>query len=574
MGIDPVFPMKKRILFRCDGGNIPEIGTGHVIRCLLLARELTQNPGTDVLFLMRDDTVGSRKVRSEGFPVNLIPPQGDEAAATLKAIMQFNPDVVVIDSLNVPSDDLALIKRTGVILIALDYIGEGKKFTDFTINPIFATGENPYEGYDYMVLPPVSGRTIPSEITRKKPQKVFVSFGGYDKADLTLKFLASLNGAKNTCEYHVVVGQLYDQFDRLKQRYHQRQDVHLYQDPPDFSGLLQQAELAVVSGGLTMFQAAASEVPCLVVAQYPHQLENARKLERLGAVESAGLAQDIDFSDVQKRLQRLISDPDRRKQMADTGGTLFDGRGIARVTQLIGIVDRLDWDSRFFNFNIAYLYPKRLTEDIVQFCLKECREENIDCLYYLCDCHDPESVRLAEKHGFHFVDMRLTFTLGLLNREKLEAPNSVVIRQAQTKDVLALEVLAAENYTYSRYFFDGRFPEESCRRFYSDWVSKSVRGKFDHVVFCAQVGGGIAGFITCSKVSSHRGWIGLLGIDQKSQGKSLGKALIGKALEWFRDQGLTSIEAVTQGRNIQAQRLYQSCGFQTEKTELWYHKWF
>ena len=35
--------MKKfKYIFRCDAGNIPEIGTGHLTRCLLIAKKLIE----------------------------------------------------------------------------------------------------------------------------------------------------------------------------------------------------------------------------------------------------------------------------------------------------------------------------------------------------------------------------------------------------------------------------------------------------------------------------------------------------------------------------------------------------
>ena len=32
--------LNKRVIFRCDGGNVPEIGTGHIYRCLTIAKFL------------------------------------------------------------------------------------------------------------------------------------------------------------------------------------------------------------------------------------------------------------------------------------------------------------------------------------------------------------------------------------------------------------------------------------------------------------------------------------------------------------------------------------------------------
>jgi hypothetical protein len=31
---------------------------------------------------------------------------------------------------------------------------------------------------------------------------------------------------------------------------------------------------------------------------------------------------------------------------------------------------------------------------------------------------------------------------------------------------------------------------------------------------------------------------------------------------------------VTQGNNLAAQRLYQTCGFLSRDLQLWYHKWY
>ena len=46
-----------------------------------------------------------------------------------------------------------------------------------------------------------------------------------------------------------------------------------------------------------------------------------------------------------------------------------------------------------------------------------------------------------------------------------------------------------------------------------------------------------------------------------------------KVIEELYKDGITYIDVVTQGRNYSAQRLYQRCGFITQSTELWYHKW-
>ena len=92
-------------------------------------------------------------------------------------------------------------------------------------------------------------------------------------------------------------------------------------------------------------------------------------------------------------------------------------------------------------------------------------------------------------------------------------------------------------------------------------------------VFVNSPAGELNGFITCIKEGSY-GKIGLLGIDPTSQRKGIGSSLVNAALHWFECEGISTVEVVTQGSNIAAQRLYQQAGFRTSQVQLWFHKWF
>jgi hypothetical protein len=45
-------------------------------------------------------------------------------------------------------------------------------------------------------------------------------------------------------------------------------------------------------------------------------------------------------------------------------------------------------------------------------------------------------------------------------------------------------------------------------------------------------------------------------------------------LHWLAEQGVPRATVVTQGRNVVAQRLYQSMGFKTSTLHCWHHLWF
>ena len=108
---------------------------------------------------------------------------------------------------------------------------------------------------------------------------------------------------------------------------------------------------------------------------------------------------------------------------------------------------------------------------------------------------------------------------------------------------------------------------------YETWTEKSCHGYAD-AVLVAEMNGQAAGYISCHLLDGAEGNIGLVGIGAEWRGMGLGTALVNTGLRWFADQGVTRATVVTQGRNWQAQRLFQRSGFMTRTVQLWYHRWF
>lgn len=235
------------------------------------------------------------------------------------------------------------------------------------------------------------------------------------------------------------------------------------------------------------------------------------------------------------------------------------------------LCEYLDWDTAFFGRRIAQAIPQVLTPETVHLLLTWCEAHRIECLYFLASSQDQTTIGLAQKHEFDFVDIRMLLQRAL-SLDLVQAPISEAIRPCKQEDIQSLRAIARVSYHDSRFYHDSHFPRTQCDALYETWIEKSCQGYADSV-WVAEEHGRAIGFITCH-LADVTGTIGLTGVSASAQGSGIGGQLVSQALRWFVEHGVSTVQTVTQGRNVKAQRLYQRCGFLTASVTLWYHRWF
>ena len=239
------------------------------------------------------------------------------------------------------------------------------------------------------------------------------------------------------------------------------------------------------------------------------------------------------------------------------------------------ICERLSWDSEFFGINVARAAINRLDADTIQKVSSWCQRESIDCLYFLAASEHPQTIRIAEEHGFRLVAVRLTLELilsGWEPQKPTKADPHILIRTVRAEDLRALQNIAKDIFTNSRFYADGRFPKDKCQMLYQAWVKNICEGHTD-MGLVATIEGQIQGFISGHK-SATTGRIDLVGVRREAQGSGIGNELVHSGTEWYADRGVEHVKVVTQGRNIIAQRLYQRHGYLAHSCQLHYHKWY
>lgn len=234
----------------------------------------------------------------------------------------------------------------------------------------------------------------------------------------------------------------------------------------------------------------------------------------------------------------------------------------------------LPWDAEIFGRRIARVTQTRLNIEEMNQILAWCAANAIDCLYFLAESNDPDTVKLVERHGFNLVDVRITFERQLAEVAALGNPILPHnIRLSTPADIPFLKPIAKVSYRNARFYYDAHFPTAQCDAMHEAWIENSCRG-YAAAVLVADCENRPVGYITCHLPEPLTGNIGLVGVSSAAQGRGLGKILVAAALQWFAAQGVNSVTVVTQGRNLKAQRLYQKCGFLTNAVQLFYHRWF
>lgn len=241
----------------------------------------------------------------------------------------------------------------------------------------------------------------------------------------------------------------------------------------------------------------------------------------------------------------------------------------------MGLFQYLDWDSKFFGFNIGrinmdknHLHPNFLDKSI-----SEARARNIRCLYLEIPFGIPEVLDYCSRNRFSMVDFKTTLSKSLSNKEgKLGLCSKNITYEIKDEYYPFLVKIAEKISMQSRYAYDLNFGKKRSRHLYIEWLRKSFYEQFcyDFIIYIKDHKP--IGFITL-RIKNDIPFIDLLGISEDHWRNGIGKTLIVSAERRLLNAGLEKIKVITQGHNIGALRLYQSQKFKIDSVNVFYHIW-
>jgi len=231
----------------------------------------------------------------------------------------------------------------------------------------------------------------------------------------------------------------------------------------------------------------------------------------------------------------------------------------------------LEWDTKFFGYKIAKILVTQDSKAQIDQTISMLKSEDFKLAYLFVSPEDDISNDSIKACSGQLVDEKVIYSYSIDKQINYNVDNYIVIYNEDnaTEELIQLTL---QSGAYSRYRIDTNFRNNEYENLYQEWIKKSVTKEIADQVLVYKEEGHILGFITI-RIAEGQGTIGLLAVDEKSRGKSIGKKLLTSSFAYFHNNNIARIEVVTQRGNQIACRFYESCGFNVSEIVNVYHLW-
>ena len=324
---------RKKIVIRVLG-NL-EKGLGHAFRCLSLVERLIDH---EVVFVCdKDSQLAFEVIKSKNYKVNLF----DSYEEILSFIEELKPDLVINDKLNTSAEEIDSLKKLNCKVINFEDFGTGTDKADAVINALQEKKQgsivkyNTYLGSKFVCINDGFKLVSPNKFG-EEIESIFLCFGATDPSKLGIRILKLLRPIlKSGVDIHYVAGyslQNDEELQSLVKEY--KSQLIIYKNISHIEFIMASCDIAVTSGGRTVFELASMNIPSIVIAH--NKRESDRPFYHMGnGILHLGLGSDISNEDICLNIENLINNRIFRKGLYESLLKHDFRKGLDRVTDVV-----------------------------------------------------------------------------------------------------------------------------------------------------------------------------------------------------------------------------------------------
>jgi UDP-2,4-diacetamido-2,4,6-trideoxy-beta-L-altropyranose hydrolase len=354
----------RNIAFRADASV--DIGTGHVMRCLTLARA-ARDAGAPCSFITRKlHGHMADRIMDEGFDVTLLPkPKGQppdgppahanwagvgwpqDAAETLAAFITA-PDWLVLDHYAFDARWQREAVPKGTRLMVIDDLADRRHDCELLLDQNLGHAAADYDG----LVPDGCARLIGPRYALLRPEfseartgalaarlgrglnHILITMGGVDRIDATSTVLTALHDASlpEGLRITVIMGSKAPSLGRVRALAQgMPRPTEVLVDVLDMATAMAAADLAISAGGGTTWERCCLGLPSIIVETAENQAGMAQAMAATKAALDPGPVEAPDFAQALQLALADIRDPSRLCSMSQSAAAICDGKGAGRV---------------------------------------------------------------------------------------------------------------------------------------------------------------------------------------------------------------------------------------------------
>lgn len=268
-----------KFLIRADAS--PQIGMGHVMRCIALG-QILKEAKNEVIFLTqtKNDSI-IKRIRYEKFKVITMNKKKNiltDAKETIKQGKKYNVEWIITDGYKFTTAYQKEIKKNGFKLMCIDDTAQCHYVSDIVLNQnlnaekIFKYSCEPYTklllGIKYVLL----RKDIKSflDLERKVNEQcknILVTMGGSDKKNLTPKILKILNKISNKLNIRVILGaESGIRIEKVHIINENQNNISFFRNEANMGKHINWCDIAISTAGSSVWEFIALKSPLIITA--------------------------------------------------------------------------------------------------------------------------------------------------------------------------------------------------------------------------------------------------------------------------------------------------------------------
>jgi UDP-2,4-diacetamido-2,4,6-trideoxy-beta-L-altropyranose hydrolase len=356
-----------RIVIRTDANET--IGSGHFMRCMTLADELSQH-GVDICFVSRSlplhlqQMLHARGLKYFALPKPLKPhdldelthakwlqtSQAQDAEQTLSLLDEKIYDWLIVDHYALDHRFEKLLRKACHHILVIDDLADRIHDCDVLLDQNFQKVS--VNRYDKKVPPHCQLLLGPKyallrnefQVARRKAQirkgeiqHILIFFGGVDAKNMTSMALQVLVESKTNVKVDVVIGPLHPE----KKHIEQFCDAHGFAchiQTAAIADLMLHSDLAIGAGGMAVWERLCLGLPSVCIATADNQFQQLLDLHCAGYVLATTEIEDSKENAkvfLMNTIQQLTESSQTLSDLSQRGMTLVEGSGVKKVIEVL-----------------------------------------------------------------------------------------------------------------------------------------------------------------------------------------------------------------------------------------------